>query len=144
MLNQVVARFRDGRTLKGTSLNVDPARPTFHVRTAAGPVEVVLAELKALFFVKDHAGDPKHQEAAAPTRGDARLVGGHRLVRPPPAERYRPRSAASRIARNSLPGRHSGYRAAWATRYPTVSSSRTSSTAPSRSQSGLISSDGLW
>jgi hypothetical protein len=79
-MNQVVARFRDGRILKGTSLNVDPTKPTFHVRTKDGPVEVVLAELKALFFVKDHTGNAQHQEAAAATPGDARLVGGHKLA----------------------------------------------------------------
>ncbi len=80
MVNQVVARFRDGRTLKGTSLNVDPAKPTCHVRTATGAVEVKLADLKALFFVKDHAGDAKRNEAANPTPGDQRLVGGHKLA----------------------------------------------------------------
>lgn len=76
MVNHVVARFRDGRTLKGTTLNVDTSRPTFHVRTPDGPVEVQLADLKALFFVKDHAGNPRHDEAMSATAGDSRLVGG--------------------------------------------------------------------
>jgi uncharacterized protein DUF6982 len=80
MVNQVVARFRDGRTLKGTSLNVDPLKPTCHVRTEAGAVEIKLSELKALFFVKDHSGNAKHNEAANPTPGDQRLVGGHKLA----------------------------------------------------------------
>lgn len=80
MQNQVVARMRDGRTIKGSSLNVDVAKPTFHVRTADGPVEVTLADLKALFFVKDHAGNSQHQEAMAPTPGDIRLVGSHKLA----------------------------------------------------------------
>jgi hypothetical protein len=79
MVNQVVARFRDGRTLKGTSLNVDPAKSTCHVRTASGAVEVKLSDLKALFFVKNHDGNAKHNEAAAPTPGDQRLLGGHKL-----------------------------------------------------------------
>jgi hypothetical protein len=80
MVNQVVARFRDGHTLKGTSLNVDPAKPAFHVRTSKGAVEVKLAELKALFFVKDHTGNARHNEAAKPTPGDQRLVGGHKMA----------------------------------------------------------------
>jgi hypothetical protein len=80
MLNQVVARFRDGRTIKGSSLNVDVTKPMFHVRTAEGPIEVSLADLKALFFVKDHAGNSKHREATAPTPGDPRLVGSHKLA----------------------------------------------------------------
>ena len=79
-MNQVVARFRDGRILKGTSLNVDPTKPTFHLRTKEGPVEIALVELKALFFVKDQTGNAQHNEAAAATPGDARLVGGHKLA----------------------------------------------------------------
>lgn len=78
--NNVVARYLDGRTVKGTSLNVDPNKPTCHVRTASGPVEIKLADLKALFFVKDLTGNPAHQEAAEPTLGDARLVGGKSIA----------------------------------------------------------------
>lgn len=74
--NLIVARFLDGRTVKGTSLNVDPARPTCHVRTNDGPIEVALKELKALFFVKDLSGNAAHQEGSRATPGDARLVGG--------------------------------------------------------------------
>ena len=75
-LNHVVARFRDGRTIKGTSLNVDPTKPTCHVRTDGRAVEIKLIDLKALFFVKDVGGNPAHNEATQPTAGDARLVGG--------------------------------------------------------------------
>lgn len=53
MANMVVARFADGRTVKGNSLDVDPNRPRRHVRTAEGEmVDVALDDLKALFFVK--------------------------------------------------------------------------------------------
>ena len=75
-MNNVVARFNDGRVLKGTSLNVDPTRPTFHVRTTTGPVEVKLSDLKALFFVKSLDGNSAHHEATAASAGDPRLVGG--------------------------------------------------------------------
>lgn len=56
----IVARFVDGRTLKGTTHDFLPNRPTFHVyvdgneRTKAEIVAV--ADLKAVFFVKDYAG----------------------------------------------------------------------------------------
>src|SRR5262249_19739808 len=50
---------------------------------------------------------------------------------------------ASRLALNSVPAFHSGYLSVFATRYPTVINSRKSSTAPERSQSGFISSEGL-
>lgn len=51
---------------------------------------------------------------------------------------------ASLAERNSLPGRHCGIAAAFATRYPITTNSLKSSTAPVRSQSGLMSSAGLW
>jgi hypothetical protein len=48
--NQIVARYQDGRLLKGIALDIDPARPTFHVRPAPGKaLTVKLAELKAVF-----------------------------------------------------------------------------------------------
>lgn len=75
-MNNVVARFIDGRVVKGTSLNVDATKPTFHVRTAGGPIEVKLTDLKALFFVKSLDGDKGYHETKTATAGDARLVGG--------------------------------------------------------------------
>ena len=79
--NLVVARFRDGTTLKGTSLNVDPTKPTFHVRTPdRGAVEVRLTDLKALFFVKDPTGNSAHQEGTEPTNGDPRLLGARKIA----------------------------------------------------------------
>ena len=74
MANEVVARYIDGRTVKGTCLDVDPARPTCHIKTVeTGKMVVVkLTDVKALFFVKNFAGDSTHQEAAALDPGDAR------------------------------------------------------------------------
>jgi hypothetical protein len=80
MMNTVVARFRDGRVIKGTTLNVDPDRATFHVKTPQGAVEVKLADLKALFFVRDTTGNPKHDEAKAATPGDSRLLGAQPIA----------------------------------------------------------------
>jgi hypothetical protein len=62
-LNKVVARFADGRVVKGTTADFHPAKDVFHL-TEAGvppgtrPVEIVTNDLKALIFVKDLAGDP--------------------------------------------------------------------------------------
>ena len=60
--------------VKGTCLDVDPARPTCHIKTVeTGKMVVVkLTDVKALFFVKNFAGDSTHQEAAALDPGDAR------------------------------------------------------------------------
>ena len=90
-MNKVVARYADGRIVKGTTLNVDVTKPVLHVRGPDGTTaEVRLVELKALFFVKTLEGDRTHDEGmeAAPTdlRGrGARLVemrfrDGERLV----------------------------------------------------------------
>lgn len=72
MANEVVARHIDGRVVKGRCLDVDPARPTCHIKTREGMVEVKLAELKALFFVKDVVGDSTHQEGATVAPDDTR------------------------------------------------------------------------
>lgn len=63
MSQKVVARFRDGRVMKGTSTDVDSSRPTFHLREEDGDVyRVRLEHLKALFFVRTLDGDPRRHE----------------------------------------------------------------------------------
>ncbi|MEP7347992.1 MAG: hypothetical protein ABI877_22175 [Gemmatimonadaceae bacterium] len=80
MNNQVVARCVDGRVVKGMSLDVDPKRTSFHVRTTEGAmVEVRMADLKALFFVRSLSGDPDHTDAHEIASTDARRRGA-RLV----------------------------------------------------------------
>jgi hypothetical protein len=63
-LNKVVARYRDGRVLKGYTLNFHPTKRMFHVSTTYSHDEdlapVRVRDLKALFFVKDLTGDPTH------------------------------------------------------------------------------------
>lgn len=64
-MNKVVARFADGRIIKGTTTDFAPGKEIFHVteaNTPAGqkPVEIFMKDLKALFFVKDFEGDPQH------------------------------------------------------------------------------------
>jgi len=60
--NQVVARYRDGRTVKGVTNDFLPARDFFHVLAdGSSAINVRFADLKALFFVRDLAGDPKHE-----------------------------------------------------------------------------------
>jgi hypothetical protein len=60
----VIARFRDGRLLKGTTQDFAPNRETFHIYEggdqSSKAVEVRLEELKAVFYVKDFAGNSKH------------------------------------------------------------------------------------
>ena len=76
MSKKVVAHYLDGRVIKGTSLDIDPTRPTFHIRPAQGAaVEVSMSRLKALFFVRSLEGDPAHDETLALDPGDTRSRG---------------------------------------------------------------------
>jgi hypothetical protein len=64
-MNKIVARFADGRMVRGVTSDFFPGRDTFHVSVAEpGPghetAEIRMTDLKAVFFVKDFAGDPRH------------------------------------------------------------------------------------
>ncbi len=66
-MNKVVARYVDGRVVKGATADFFPNKQTFHVSLADAPpgtkpVEIKTADLKALFFVKDLEGDPDYVE----------------------------------------------------------------------------------
>jgi len=56
-----VARYLDGRTIKGFTQDFAPHKPSFHIfrMEAANPTEtaqVFLRDLKAVFFVRDFGG----------------------------------------------------------------------------------------
>jgi hypothetical protein len=70
---KVAAHFVDGRILKGLALDFRPSQPTFllRLRDAADPVGAIsirLADLKALFFVKEFEGDPNYQASTGTDR----------------------------------------------------------------------------
>lgn len=68
MQNKVVVRYRDGRILKGFTTDFLPTRDAFHVTVqgqAGTSVRVLLADLKAVFFVKHFTGNSQHQERNA-------------------------------------------------------------------------------
>jgi len=66
--------------VKGISHDIDPARPTFHIRTPEQQaIEVKLADLKALFFVKSLAGDPTLAEGRTVEAGDPRGRGAQAI-----------------------------------------------------------------
>ena len=67
-MNKVVVRFADGRIIKGVTTDFFPNKDMFHVSEESStgedkPVEINTQDLKALFFVKDYAGDPEHVES---------------------------------------------------------------------------------
>lgn len=103
MQSRVVARAIDGTLIKGTCLAVEPGRPTCQIRTATESVDVDLASLKALFFVRDLVGNARRQETQLVAPTDPRLEGktlieilfrdGERLLGltetfPPPGQFY--------------------------------------------------------
>lgn len=64
--NRIVARFADGRLLKGTTQDFAPTKDAFHVILSEGgarPIKVLVEELKAVFFVKDLIGNPAYHES---------------------------------------------------------------------------------
>jgi hypothetical protein len=76
----IVARFIDGRVEKGISTDVDHKRLACHIVTPEGKkLEVSLASVKALFFVKTSAGRPDYQESKGQIAGDPRLLGTKRV-----------------------------------------------------------------
>lgn len=66
MPSRVVARYRDGRMLKGTTINFRPEIPHCHIDPVDRPYgegeRVDFKDLKALFFVRDLRGNPAHEE----------------------------------------------------------------------------------
>ena len=63
---KVVARYIDGKRVKGFSQDFFPHKDRFRIYLAGQPsggaTEVIVKELKAVFFVKDFAGNPTHEE----------------------------------------------------------------------------------
>jgi hypothetical protein len=66
-MNKVVARFVDGRIVKGITADFFQNKESFHLRPASAPetekpIEISTKDLKALFFVRDFSGKPQHVE----------------------------------------------------------------------------------
>jgi hypothetical protein len=63
---KVVARYSDGRIVKGFTHDFLPNRNCFHLyqttKGSGGPVEVLVKELKAVFHVRDFKGNPFYEE----------------------------------------------------------------------------------
>lgn len=79
---QVVAHFTDGKMLKGTTQDFNPNRPRFHIKPVGGgpAVEVRCALLKAVFFVKSFAGNPKRQDLRGFISAPAATTHGKKLA----------------------------------------------------------------
>jgi hypothetical protein len=65
--NKIVVRYQDGRVSKGYTNNFMPNKDVFHLvpldaPADSKPLDVYVNALKAVFFVKDFAGNSQYQE----------------------------------------------------------------------------------
>ena len=71
---KVVARYVNGRIVKGLSQDFFPNKDRFHIYPAEKPsgetVEILVKELKAIFFVRDFTGDYQYDERKEYVQGD--------------------------------------------------------------------------
>jgi hypothetical protein len=66
-MNRVVVHFADGRIVKGVTNDFTPEKGHFHLTLheaprESKPADVQTKDVKAIFFVKDFAGNPQEQE----------------------------------------------------------------------------------
>jgi hypothetical protein len=71
---KVVARYIDGRIVKGLSQDFFPNKDRFHVypadKSSGEAAEIFLKELKAVFFVRDFVGNFQYNERKEYLEGD--------------------------------------------------------------------------
>jgi hypothetical protein len=80
--NKVVARFRDGKTVKGFTFDFTPNKSAFHVVApddSKQVEEVQTADLKALFFVKSFDGDRARAKSREATEQAAQKLPGLKI-----------------------------------------------------------------
>jgi hypothetical protein len=64
---KIVVRYADGRTVKGYTQDFFPNKSLFHLHlfnsgANAESTEILLQDLKAVFFVRDFRGNPEYKE----------------------------------------------------------------------------------
>ncbi len=75
--NKVVVHFSDGRILKGRVNDFRPNKAEFHLVTLENEIPLInVADVKAVFFVKDHEGVEDRQDSY-----DDVIAGGGRRVK---------------------------------------------------------------
>jgi hypothetical protein len=80
--NLIVARYLDGRTLKGVTRDFSPNRAMFHVdpQDGSAPMELRFRQLKALFFVNTLEGDPSRQDVRGFVHGPMETQQGKKIA----------------------------------------------------------------
>jgi hypothetical protein len=79
---RVVARFSDGKVLKGTTQDFFPNRPSFHLIPLEGGngLEIRCKQLKAVFFVKSFEGDSKRKDVRGFITAPAETAQGKKIA----------------------------------------------------------------
>jgi hypothetical protein len=71
---KVVARYVDGKRVKGFSQDFFPNKDSFHIystaKSSGEAVEILIKDLKAIFFVQDFTGDSLYHERKEYLPGD--------------------------------------------------------------------------
>jgi hypothetical protein len=71
---KVVARYKDGKVIKGFTHDFFPNKDRFHLfppdDPSANGIEVVISRLKAVFMVRDFNGNPQYNERKEYTEGE--------------------------------------------------------------------------
>ena len=71
---KVVARYTNGKIIKGYTLDFFPNKDRFHVtpidKPSDKPIEVIVDQLKAVFIVRDFNGDPQYVERKGYIEGE--------------------------------------------------------------------------
>ena len=80
-MNRAVVAFLDGQRLKGYVFNFSATKENFRLFPAEpaqqkSGSDILMKDLKAIFFVKDLEGDPENSE----TRGENRSIHGRKIV----------------------------------------------------------------
>lgn len=80
--NLVVARYLDGRVLKGVTRDFSPNRPILHIdlQNGGAVVELRFKQLKALFFVKGFEGNSARQDLRGFVNGPAETQQGKKIA----------------------------------------------------------------
>jgi hypothetical protein len=81
-LNRVVAHLTSGKLVKGTTQDFFPNRPRFHIQPADGgaAIELRCRELKAVFFVREFAGNASRRDLRGFLRSPGETAQGKKIA----------------------------------------------------------------
>jgi len=81
-INKVVAHMVDNRRIKGTTQDFFPNRNAFHIQPTDGKpaMEILVREMKALFFVRELAGNKSYKAVRGFSRGTVTNAQGKKVA----------------------------------------------------------------